>query len=36
MEQYLPHKAVVHGQAAQIQTDNERGFAQLVSEQRLV
>ncbi len=27
MEQHLPHKAVVHWQAAQIQVDNERGFA---------
>ncbi len=35
MEHHLPHKAVVHLQAAQIQVDNERGFAQLVCEQRL-
>ncbi len=31
MEQPLPHRAVVHWQAAQTQVDNERGFAQLVS-----
>ncbi len=30
MEQHLPHRAVVHWQAAQIQVDSERGF---VSEQ---
>ncbi len=29
------HTVVVHWQAAQIQVDNERGFLQLVSEQRL-
>ncbi len=33
--QQLIHRAVVHWQAAQIQVDNEGGFAQLVSEQRL-
>ncbi len=35
MEQYLPHIAVVQWQDVQIQVDNEHGFAQLVSEQRL-
>ncbi len=31
----LSHTVVVHWQAAQIQVDSERGFLQLVSEQRL-
>ncbi len=35
MEQHLPHRAVDHWRAALIQVDNECGFAQLVSEQRL-
>ncbi len=33
MEQHLSHRAFVHWQAVQIQVDNERCFAQLVSEQ---
>ncbi len=33
MEQHLSQRAFVHWQAVQIQVDNERCFAQLVSEQ---